>query len=182
MNKNGIAFTPKHNLKASKKKDKNAMKNSISNRFILRLQLIAVLSFIICEAFAQTDIPPPILPKIDIPILKDTITDKPVYLMNTADPLTRFEGGYRGFMIFVMENLRYRKRNLKCGECIVKVSFNVTAKGEVIVIKVVKGLSRKFNKEAIRVLKLTKGKWKASNQNDNTESRIYTMPFEFKIG
>jgi TonB family protein len=157
------------------------MKNLSSNRFTLRLKLIAVLSFMICEAFTQTDISPPILPKIDIPIPKDTIVEELSYPINTNETLPRFEGGYIGFMIYVMENLRYRKRNLTCGECIVKLSFKVTAKGEVIDINVVKGLTRKFNKEAIRVLELTKGKWKASNQNDNAESKIYTMPFEFKI-
>jgi periplasmic protein TonB len=157
------------------------MKNLSSYRFTLRLKLIAVLSFMICEAFTQTDIPPPILPEIDIPILKDTITGEPVYIMNTADPLPRFEGGYRGFMIFVMENLCYRKRNLRCGECIVNVNFTVTAKGEVTDTNVEKGLTRKFNKEAIRVIKLTSGKWKAGKQNGRAVNVAYTIPIKFKL-
>jgi Gram-negative bacterial TonB protein C-terminal len=142
---------------------------------------VIATSLLATEAFTQTDIPMPMPPKIENINNRDSIVmGEPAFIGIRIEESPEYEGGQIAFFNFIKENLRWPNREICC-EGKVYVSFMTTTKGELIDFKIKRGLTSDFNEEAIRVLKLTSGKWKAGKLNGRAVTVAYTIPIKFKL-
>jgi periplasmic protein TonB len=139
-----------------------------------------ILAFCLFKMVAFSQVDAPVLPpKIDTiyPIIRCDDTD--IIFIN-PHTYPEFEGGEKALRVFINENLRWANREI-CLEGKVYVGFIITKEGDLTDIKVRKGIHPAFDEEAIRVVKLTSGKWKAGKQNGRAVNVAYTMPIKFKL-
>jgi TonB family protein len=91
-----------------------------------------------------------------------------------------FKGGNSELDYFIQNKMiypNYAKNN--CLEGVVNVSFNVNSVGEVSNAKVVKGTGVDLDQEAIRIIRLTSGKWVVP-ANFNLNDRLI-IPIKFSL-
>ena len=102
-----------------------------------------------------------------------------VSLSTKAQKLTppHFRGGDKAFHDFLDQNLKWPE-NVSGGEGIVTISFFVESDGRLTDLKVVKGMSDPFNKEAIRVIKLSE-KWIPASRDGHFIKSKYSVPIQF---
>lgn len=99
-----------------------------------------------------------------------------------VESMPEFVGGQNGLNAFVLASLRYpeiAKENGISGT--VFVSFKLDKKGNVSNIRVLRGIGGGCDEEAIRIIKLTGGKWKPGKQNGKTVSVMMNIPIQFTI-
>ncbi|MDN3550628.1 energy transducer TonB [Mucilaginibacter aquaedulcis] len=88
----------------------------------------------------------------------------------TALAQPAFKGGDQAFATFLKNNIvypEYSSRN--CISGIIDVSFRITKNGKVVDATVQRGLGIDLDEEALRIIKLTSGKWIVPDDyNENT--------------
>jgi len=92
-----------------------------------------------------------------------------------------FKGGNIELDYFIQNKMiypTYAKNN--CLEGVVNVSFNVNKEGEVSNAKVVKGTGVDLDQEAIRIIKLTSGKWEVPLGFNLNDKLIIPIKFSLK--
>ncbi len=92
----------------------------------------------------------------------------------------QFKTGKTGFVNFLRENTIYpsfSKQN--CIQGTVDVSFKLDQKGKVYSSKVTKGILTELDEEALRLIRLSSGKWQIPAGYDTTISVI--VPVNFKL-
>jgi len=92
-----------------------------------------------------------------------------------------FPGGPDAFTAYITKNIRYPKiaeQNKTKGRVI--VSFVVEKDGTLSNFKVVRGISKELNEEALRVLS-TSPAWKPGMQNNEAVRVQYTVPVIFSL-
>jgi len=95
-----------------------------------------------------------------------------------------YPGGVSGFRNFLASNINYPQKavnkNIQ-GKCY--VSFVVDKNGNVIDVKIAKGIKncKACNKEAMRVIKLTSGKWTPAKVNGNDVKYKYIQIIDFQL-
>lgn len=128
--------------------------------------------------------------QVDAPLLPSTIdTVHKIYRCEDFDTIfidpvshPEFEGRITAMRKLIDENLRFPDPNLYCVYTgTVYVGFTITTKGRIEDVKVKRGLGTAFNDEAIRLVKLMDGKWKAGKQNGRAVNVAYTIPIKFKL-
>lgn len=139
----------------------------MKNRNILMLTF-SVLLFTLVASFsevqAQSDV-------------KFTEPEK-VYLY--AEQMPEFEGGQQGFIKFLAENVKYPEAEKKAGtEGLAAISFIVEKDGSLSNIEIKKSAGTALDLEAIRIVELTSGKWKAGKQNGKPVKVKVTTPVQF---
>lgn len=93
-----------------------------------------------------------------------------------------FEGGEMALREFLYKNINYPEEAEKQQiEGTVMVEFTVDEKGRVSEIKIIRGVHELLDKEAIRVIKLTSGKWKPGKQGNKVVKTKMVIPVKFKI-
>lgn len=100
---------------------------------------------------------------------------------NFVEELPLFPGGQEALMKFWTTNLIYpdlEKENGVQGN--VYVSFVVNKLGEVVSVKVIRGVSKGLDNEAIRVVKMMP-KWRPGKQNGKIVNTRYNLPVRFKL-
>ncbi|HEU5291705.1 MAG TPA: TonB family protein [Cyclobacteriaceae bacterium] len=98
-----------------------------------------------------------------------------------VEKMPEYEGGYEAMMKFVQKKMRYpsiaiRKRD----EGTVYVQFVITPEGTVVDVKIVKGISKECDAEAVRVISMM-NKWKPGIQNNHAVSVRTTIPITFRL-
>ncbi|WP_040300530.1 energy transducer TonB, partial [Arcticibacter svalbardensis] len=91
-----------------------------------------------------------------------------------------FKGGKSGLSDFINQNMiypGYSKQN--CIEGIIEVSFRLNSQGRIIESRVKKGLGIDLDDEALRLIRLTSGKWTIPAQYDTTS--VITLPVNFSL-
>jgi TonB family protein len=139
-----------------------------------------ILAFCLFKMVAFSQVDAPVLPLIvdtPRPIIRCDDTDI-IFINPHTHP--EFEGGEKALRDFINENLRWANREI-CLEGKVYVGFIITKEGDLTDIKVRKGIHPAFDEEAIRVIKLTNGKWKAGRLNGKAVDVNYTIPIKFKL-
>jgi TonB family protein len=96
-----------------------------------------------------------------------------------------FPGGPRGFGKFLQKKLKYPKKlqraNLNVPNLVVKVQFIVNPDRSVSDFEIIKSVGYGCDEEAIRVLKLTSGKWTPGKQDGRFVRTRFTQPITFII-
>ena len=92
-----------------------------------------------------------------------------------------FEGGPRAMFQFLADNIQYPKKSRRNGEeGIVYVGFVIDKTGDVVDVKVKRGVSPLIDEEAMRVVKLMP-KWKAGKQDGAFVRVAFTLPIKFAL-
>jgi protein TonB len=92
-----------------------------------------------------------------------------------------FIGGYGEMQRFIGKNVIYPQISMEYNEeGVVNVSFIVEKDGSISTVKIVTGVSKSLDKEAIRVVKLFP-KWKAGEINLQLVRTIVRLPIRFEI-
>lgn len=92
-----------------------------------------------------------------------------------------FEGGSRAMFQFLADNIQYPKKSRRNGEeGIVYVGFVIDKTGDVVDVKVKRGVSPLIDEEAMRVVKLMP-KWKAGKQDGAFVRVAFTLPIKFAL-
>jgi len=103
-----------------------------------------------------------------------------VHLIVNEDP--KFEGCLPELLNFISSNIQYPEN--KCsisGKCY--ISFIVRKDGEINDVKIQRGVRgcSECDKEAIRVIKMTEGKWSPAKRNGEIVSSICIIPVSFNF-
>jgi TonB family protein len=110
------------------------------------------------------------------------IDSTPYFLGVIAEQTAEFIGGQKALFDFLKENIRYPKvenRDSITTTTTVYVGFTVDMDGSLTNIAVKRGKYPAFNAEAIRVVQLMNGKWKARKLNGKFVKTDFTMPIQF---
>jgi Ca-activated chloride channel family protein len=106
--------------------------------------------------------------------------DKPTYVSLESSP--EFKGGEKAFREFLQKNLIYPQEAKEKGiEGTVYVEFIVNADGSIENIAIVRSVHKLLDEEAIRVIKLTSGKWKPGKQNGKAVKASMIVPVKLKL-
>jgi len=93
-----------------------------------------------------------------------------------------FKGGEKVFKEFLKSKLSYPTDAKEKGiEGTVYIEFIVNKDGTIESVSVVRSVSKSLDEEAIRVIKLTSGKWKAGKQNGKSVKASMIVPVKFKL-
>lgn len=111
---------------------------------------------------------------------KDFVTEDSENLFVVVESMPEFTGGQKAFEAFLTSNLRYpQSAKEMCIMGKVYVSFTIDKAGNVTNVKVLRGIGGGCDEEAVRVIKLTSGKWKPGKQNGKTVQVLMTIPIKF---
>lgn len=118
-----------------------------------------------------------------IPLVEQKMQERePVFTV--VEQMPEFEGGSEALLSFISKNMVYppnASENQIQGT--IYLSYVVRSDGSLSDIKVLKSVpgGSDLNGEALRVLKLTKGKWKPGRQNGKPVSVNLSLPIKFSL-
>ena len=119
----------------------------------------------------------PLLPPPPIEAVEDVILIDP-------EQMPEFEGGEVGLRSFIAKNIRYPETAAEANiEGTVYVQYLVLKDGTINNIKLLRGVigAPELDKEAMRVVKLTSGKWKPGRQNGQPVNVRMNLPVKFRL-
>ncbi len=97
-----------------------------------------------------------------------------------VETMPEFIGGEMGLEAFLAASINYPQQAKEKGiKGSVYVSFTVDKKGKVTDVKVLRGIGGGCDEEALRVIKLTSGKWKPGMQNGKPVKVAMNLPVMF---
>ena len=106
---------------------------------------------------------------------------EPTSPVNFAEVMPEYDGGVQAMMKFIVKHTHFPSSARRLGtQGIVYVSFVVDREGNVVEVKVARGISADCDKEAVRVISMMRG-WKAGMQNHRPVSVRMTLPINFKL-
>jgi len=107
--------------------------------------------------------------------------DNNVFVM--VEQMPEYVGGQSALEAFLKSSLVYPVTAYNSGiSGIVYVSFVVDEKGKVTNVKILRGIDALCDNEAIRVIKLTTGKWKPGTQRGKPGKVQMNIPVKFDLG
>ena len=102
-----------------------------------------------------------------------------VYAVVENEPV--FPGGEEAMAVWIASQINYPKKSIKKGETgTVYVQFVVLKDGSVDGVKVVRGVTKRLDEEALRVIKLMP-KWTPAELNGEKVNCRYTIPIKFVL-
>lgn len=123
--------------------------------------------------------------KVVVPNLGE-LKDKEVIIeedIPTPNPgkMPEFKGGLEKLFEYLGKNIKYPEKARRAGiEGKVYLQFVVGKKGEIRDIKILRGVNKWLDEEAIRVVKAMPN-WKPGKQRGKPVSVIYNLPINFKL-
>lgn len=92
-----------------------------------------------------------------------------------------FKGGQKSLFLFIYNNLIYPEYSLEnCLQGTVQVSFKLNKQGRIWQSEVTKGFGTDLDAEALRVVRLTSGKWIVPAGHDSLTSMVLPVNFTLK--
>ncbi|MEO6978170.1 MAG: energy transducer TonB [Mucilaginibacter sp.] len=101
-----------------------------------------------------------------------------VYSQTLTPP--EFPGGKLAFSAFLHKNLKWPASNTNDVQGVIIVGFFVEKDGQLTDISIEKSLKDEFDKEALRVIKLSP-KWIPAFKNNKPIKSKYTVPISFTV-
>lgn len=148
---------------------------------MVRLLLFSLVLILSVNGFSQILVEPPYSPPNDP---NDTINRENEILTFVEQMPEFLEGGEQGLKDFLSMNIRYPENAKEIGaEGTVFIQYNVLKDGTLNDFKLLRGVkgAPDLDKEAIRVVKLTSGKWKPGKQNGKPVNVRMNLPVRFKL-
>jgi len=110
--------------------------------------------------------------------MKHLFTISLLFCCSWAIGQVQFKSGKSGFTNFLRENIIYPQFSKdNCIQGTVNVSFKLNAQGKVYFSKVSKGILSDLDEEALRLVRLSSGKWQVPVGYDTTVSIIAPVNF-----
>jgi Ca-activated chloride channel family protein len=110
----------------------------------------------------------------------DTLNDEEIFYVNTEKP-AEFTGGEQVLQAFLLSNLKYPKEVAEKGITgTVVIQFTVNPDGTLSDIKIIKGVDPLLDQEALRVIRLTSGKWKPGTHGGKPVKMTMIIPVKFE--
>jgi TonB family protein len=126
---------------------------------------------------ALTESPPP-EPRDSVSEMQPADANK---VFSAVEHVPEFQGGQKGLMIFLTENIKYPKDARENGiQGRVLVKFIVCTDGSLCDAEVVRSVSPSIDTEVLRVVK-SMPNWKPGVQNGQPVRVFYTLPVSFKL-
>jgi TonB family protein len=97
------------------------------------------------------------------------------------ETIPEFKGGQKSLNSFIARNLiypEYSKQN--CIEGTVQISFKLTSTGNIFGSKIQKGYGVDIDDEALRIVRLTTGRWIVPSPFDTTQAIVIPINFSLK--
>lgn len=92
-----------------------------------------------------------------------------------------FKGGQNKLTVFIYNNLIYPEYSRdNCIQGTVQVSFKLNQEGKIYYSEVSKGFGIDLDQEALRIVRLTSGKWVMPANHDTTISMVLPVNFSLK--
>lgn len=92
-----------------------------------------------------------------------------------------FKGGQNRLTVFIYNNLIYPEYSRdNCIQGTIQVSFKLNQEGKIYHSEVTKGLGIDLDKEALRIVRLTSGKWTMPANHDTSISMVLPVNFSLK--
>lgn len=108
-----------------------------------------------------------------------------IFLLQTAslfaDEQPVFKGGQKGLYSFIYNNLiypEYAKQN--CLQGTIQISFKLNKEGKIYQSEVQKGFGIDLDREALRLVRLTSGRWIMPVDHDTLVSMVLPVNFSLK--
>ena len=113
------------------------------------------------------------------PVAEIVAADDELFVVVDQQP--EFEGGYEAMMAFIKQNMVYpaNARRMKI-EGTVHVSFIVSKTGTISDVKVLRGIMKECDREAVRVVELMPS-WKPGKQNGRNVNVRFILPLKFRL-
>lgn len=112
--------------------------------------------------------------------MKKLLTLCLIFCCTVAMAQLQFKNGKNGFANFIKENTIYpRFSKYNCIQGTVNVSFKLDNQGNIRSSKVNSGIITELNDEALRLIRLSSGKWKIPEGYDSTV--VVVVPVNFKL-
>ncbi|MFD1185765.1 energy transducer TonB [Pontibacter rugosus] len=92
-------------------------------------------------------------------------------------PVPTFEGGIDALVEFIRQNRNYPSEAKKEG--VVEIVFDVNEDGTVSKLNIKRGLEPLLDKEALRIVALTSGKWRPAILNGKNVKAPHKLPIRF---
>jgi protein TonB len=93
-----------------------------------------------------------------------------------------FAGNPDSLLYFISDNTHYPQAAIdKNVSGTVYVSFVILENGDVSNVKVFKGIGSGCDEEAVRIIKLTNGRWLPGKQNGRAVKVFYNLPVRFSL-
>lgn len=127
----------------------------------------------------QDSIPAPVICGIFNPIVQKDKNGESFYVLVEDNP--EFIDGQKELYQFIKDNLKNPSPELGCMEGTVYVGFIVETDGRLTDIQVKRSFHPDFSTEAVRVVNLMSGKWKAGKQSGKPVRVAYTVPIKFRL-
>lgn len=111
-----------------------------------------------------------------------SLSDEELPVLISVEIMPEFKGGQKALEAFLTANIKYPEQaasNQICGT--VYVTFLINEKGQISNIKVLRGIGGGCDEEAVRVVKLTSGKWNPGKQKGKPVSVQFNLPVQFKL-
>ena len=116
------------------------------------------------------------------PVILEDVQEEPTPVFLVVEQLPAFIGGEIAYKEFFSKNITYPElAKLNMIEGTVYVQFVVDEKGNVSDIKVIRGIGYGCDEEAIRVCKLTSGKWNPGKSNGKSVKVTFNLPIKFSL-
>jgi protein TonB len=117
----------------------------------------------------------PTAPVMELPSDSDQVFD-------FAEQMPVFEGGQEALMNFIRTNVRYPESAIEQEiQGKVFIEFVVYPNGELGQYRILRGVHSLLDKEAMRVIKATAGKWKPGKQNGKPVAVVFRLPVVFVL-
>ena len=117
----------------------------------------------------------PTAPVMELPSDSDQVFD-------FAEQMPVFEGGQEALMNFIRTNMRYPESAIEQEiQGKVFIEFVVYPNGELGQYRILRGVHSLLDKEAMRVIKATAGKWKPGRQNGKPVAVVFRLPVAFVL-
>ncbi|WP_207421672.1 TonB family protein [Desertivirga brevis] len=96
------------------------------------------------------------------------------------DDIPEYKGGATNLNSFISRSIIYPEYSkFNCLQGTIQVSFRLNKKGRIVESKVTKGMGIDLDEEALRVTRLTSGKWTVPASFDTTQ--YLTIPINFSL-
>lgn len=103
-------------------------------------------------------------------------------VFEVVEQMPEYKGGRDSLLVFIAKKIVYPTRALEAGiQGMVFLKFVIEPNGKVSNIRAVKTFDRDCTNEAIRVIKLTSGKWNAGKQRGKKVRVNVVQPIVFKL-
>lgn len=118
---------------------------------------------------------------LEYPIEEPPIETAEVDSFRIVEQMPSFNGGLKAFYEFISKKIRYPSRARKLGiQGKVFVNFIIDKNGEVVNVKVLRGIGGGCDEEAIRVINKSP-KWNPGKQRGKPVNVTMTLPISFKL-